>query len=102
MGITDYAQQALGDVVFVEIPLVGKSVSVKDPVGAVESVKAASDVYAPVSGEIVGANAELESDPVLINSSPEQDGWIAKIKVKDLKELDKLMDLAAYQAFIKK
>ena len=101
VGITDYAQQALGDVVFVEVPPVGKKVSIKDSIGAVESVKAASDVYAPVSGEIVDSNSQLESEPSLINSGPELDGWIAKIKLANKSEVDSLMDSKAYQDFCK-
>ncbi|ORZ36203.1 glycine cleavage system H protein, partial [Catenaria anguillulae PL171] len=98
MGISEYAAKALGDVVYAELPEVGKVVSVKDPVGAVESVKAASDVYAPVSGEIVEANAELEGEPGLINEDSFGQGWICKIKLANPKELDSLLDEAAYKS----
>ncbi|KAJ3026139.1 hypothetical protein HK097_006514, partial [Rhizophlyctis rosea] len=96
VGITQYAQEALGDVVFVEVPAKGKTVSKKDQIGAVESVKAASDIYAPVSGEIVEVNSSLEEKPSLINSAPYEDGWLAKIKLSNPKELDALLDEQAY------
>ncbi|KAI8074959.1 putative glycine dehydrogenase [Gongronella butleri] len=96
MGITDFAQKALGDVVFVESPAVGDQVGKDDQMGAVESVKAASDILSPVSGEVVDVNDNLSEEPTLINSSPEADGWIAKIKLSDPSELDGLLDEAAY------
>ncbi|KAI8588370.1 glycine cleavage H-protein-domain-containing protein [Geranomyces variabilis] len=101
VGITDYAAKALGDVVFVEIPTVGTAVDAKEQLSAVESVKAASDVYAPISGEVVEVNEELGNEPSLINSSPFEKGWIAKIKVSDKAQLDALMDEAAYADHIK-
>ncbi|KAI9302461.1 glycine cleavage system H protein [Cunninghamella echinulata] len=97
IGITDFAQKALGDVVFIESPTVGDQVSQDDQIGAVESVKAASDIISPVSGEVVDVNGALEGEPTLINSSPEEDGWLAKIKLSNVEELDNLMDEAAYQ-----
>ncbi|CAO3635107.1 unnamed protein product [Mucor hiemalis] len=97
-GITDFAQRALGDVVYVETPAVGDVVESGDQVGAIESVKAASDIYSPVSGEVVNVNEALGDEPSLINSSPEEDGWLAKIKVSNPSELDALMDEAAYEA----
>ncbi|KAF1798667.1 glycine cleavage H-protein-domain-containing protein [Mucor lusitanicus] len=97
-GITDFAQKALGDVVFVETPAVGDVVEKEEQVGAIESVKAASDIYSPVSGEIVNVNEALSDEPSLINSSPEEDGWLAKIKISNESELDGLMDESAYQA----
>eukprot|EP00842_Homolaphlyctis_polyrhiza_P005918 jgi/Hompol1/6327/HPOL_002249-RA len=100
IGISDYAQKALGDVVFVEAPSVGTVLKVKDTLSAVESVKAASDVYAPVSGEVVEVNAALADEPSLINSSPYEKGWIAKIKLSDESQFQKLMDEAAYAKHI--
>ncbi|KAK9718577.1 glycine cleavage system H-protein subunit [Basidiobolus ranarum] len=98
VGITDYAQKALGDVVFVDCPEVGITVESLAQIGAVESVKAASDIFAPLAGEIVDSNSNLETEPNLINTSPEEDGWLCKIKLADLSELDTLMDEAAYKA----
>lgn len=96
IGITDYAQKALGDVVFIELPSVGTVLQKKDNLGAVESVKAASDIYAPVSGEVVEVNASVSEEPSLINSSPEENAWIAKIKLSKPEELDLLLDEARY------
>ncbi|ORX43696.1 glycine dehydrogenase [Hesseltinella vesiculosa] len=98
IGITDYAQKALGDVVFVESPAVGDNVEKQDQIGAVESVKAASDIYSPVSGEVVDVNEALADEPSLINTAPESDGWLAKIKIENPADLDELMDEAAYTA----
>ncbi|ORX55155.1 glycine dehydrogenase [Hesseltinella vesiculosa] len=98
IGITDFAQKALGDVVFVESPAVGDEVGKDEQIGAVESVKAASDILSPVSGEVVDVNEVLSSEPTLINSNPEDDGWIAKIKLSDEAELESLMDEATYKA----
>lgn len=100
VGITDYAQAQLGDIVFVELPSVGTHVTKGGDAAVVESVKAASDVYAPVSGEVVEGNAALEADPSLVNSSPEHDGWFFKLRLASSSELDGLMDKAAYQAFL--
>ena len=91
VGITDYAQNALGDIVFLESPAIGTVFAKQETLGAVESVKAASDIYAPLSGEIVGVNEKLENEPSLLNSSPLEDGWIVKIKLSDLAELDSLL-----------
>lgn len=99
IGISTYAAHALGDVVFVELPTVDLEVSAGDSIGAVESVKSASDIMTPVSGTIVEANSVLEDSPSTINKSPEGDGWLAKIKVADKTEIDSLMDEAAYKAF---
>ena len=101
VGISKHAADALGDVVFVEVPEVGKTVAKGASFAVVESVKAASDVYAPVSGEVVEANDALSSAPETVNAAPEGDGWFAKIKVSDASELDALMDQAAYDAFLK-
>ena len=100
VGITDYAQAQLGDVVFIEVPPAGTQVSKGKEAAVVESVKAASDVYAPVSGEVTEGNAALEADPALVNSSPEDDGWFFKLTLSDPGELDGLMDAAAYKAFV--
>lgn len=99
IGITNHAQEQLGDVVFVELPAIGKAVTKGGEAAVVESVKAANEVYAPVSGEVVEANKALESDPALVNRSAEGDGWFFKLKLKDKSELDDLMDKAAYDAF---
>jgi glycine cleavage system H protein len=100
IGITAYAADQLGDVVFVETPALGKNVKKGDGLAVVESVKAASDVYAPVTGEVVAANAGLADTPETVNQSPEADGWFAKLKLADPAELDGLMDRHAYEAFL--
>jgi glycine cleavage system H protein len=100
VGITDYAQAQLGDVVFVEVPSAGTKVAKGKEAAVVESVKAASDVYAPVSGEVTEGNGALEADPALVNSAPEGDGWFFKMKLSDPAELDGLLDAAAYKAFV--
>ena len=100
VGITDYAQEQLGDLVFVELPEVGKTVSKGDAAVVVESVKAASDVYAPVDGEIAEVNDALSSDPALVNSSPTGNGWLWKMKLADEGQLEGLMDEAGYKAMI--
>ena len=99
VGVTDYAQGQLGDIVFVELPQVGTMIEKGKDAAVVESVKAASDVYAPISGEVVEANSALEDDPALVNTSPEEDGWFFKMTVADKAELDGLMDAAAYKSF---
>ena len=99
VGITDYAQGQLGDIVFVELPQVGGEVAKGKDAAVVESVKAASDVYAPISGEVTEANGALEDDPALVNSSPEDEGWFFKLTISDKSELDGLMDAAAYKSF---
>ncbi|MDF0518407.1 glycine cleavage system protein GcvH [Bradyrhizobium yuanmingense] len=98
VGITDYAQQQLGDVVFVELPKVGRSLKKAEAAAVVESVKAASDVYAPISGEVLEANAELASEPALVNSDAQGKAWFFKIRIADRSELGGLMDEAAYKA----
>ncbi|MFC3096258.1 glycine cleavage system protein GcvH [Alteraurantiacibacter palmitatis] len=100
VGITHYAQMQLGDIVFVELPAPGTSLTKGDDAAVVESVKAASDVYTPVSGTVVAGNAALEDDPSLANTSPEEDGWFFRISLSDPAELDGLMDEAAYRAFL--
>ncbi|MCE7795887.1 glycine cleavage system protein GcvH [Sphingobium sufflavum] len=100
VGITDYAQEQLGDIVFVELPAEGKVFAKGDDAAVVESVKAASDVYAPISGEVVEANGALEDEPALVNSDAEEDGWFFKLRLTDTSELDELMDEAAYKEFV--
>ena len=100
IGITDYAQGQLGDIVFVEVPAAGTTLAKGKEAAVVESVKAASDVYAPVSGTVTGGNPALEDDPALVNSAAESDGWFFKLALSDAGELDGLMDEAAYQDFV--
>jgi glycine cleavage system H protein len=100
-GITEYAQVQLGDVVFVDLPTTGTDVNKDDDCAVVESVKAASDVYAPLSGEVVEVNEALETDPGLVNSDAQGDGWFFKIKISDVSELENLMDESAYAEFCK-
>jgi glycine cleavage system H protein len=97
VGITDHAQDALGDIVFVELPRVGSKLSAGDTFGVVESVKAASDVYAPVSGEVLQVNSALEDSPETINDAPYDGGWLMTLKLTDTAELDNLLDASAYQ-----
>jgi glycine cleavage system H protein len=99
-GISDYAQEQLGDVVFVELPEVGRVVSAKDEVAVVESVKAASDIYAPISGEVVAVNSAVEEDPETVNRDALGKGWLFKIKLADAGEADSLMDESAYEDYI--
>jgi glycine cleavage system H protein len=100
VGITDYAQEQLGDIVFVELPAEGATFDKGDDAAVVESVKAASDVFAPVSGEVVEANGALEDEPALVNSDPEEDGWFFKLRLTDTSELEGLMTEAAYKKFV--
>jgi len=100
VGITDYAQSQLGDIVFVEVPSAGTQVAKGKEAAVVESVKAASDIYAPVSGEVVEGNAALEGDPALANTAPEGEGWFFKLTLSDTSELEGLMDETAYKAFV--
>jgi len=100
IGITEYAAEQLGDVVFVEVPAEGKTFDKGDDAAVVESVKAASDVYSPVSGQVVEANETLADEPALVNTDPEGDGWFFKIEMSDPSELDELMDEAAYKKFV--
>jgi len=100
IGISPYAAEQLGDVVFVELPQVGEKVAQFGEAAVVESVKAASEVYAPVSGEVIEVNKALESNPALVNEGPLKEGWFAKLKIKDKAELAKLMDEAEYKTFL--
>jgi glycine cleavage system H protein len=101
VGISNHAQEALGDIVFAEVPEAGRRLSKGQDAAVVESVKAASDVYAPVSGEVVEGNQTVADDPALINSDPEGDGWFFKIKLDNPGELDGLMDEGAYREWVK-
>jgi glycine cleavage system H protein len=101
IGITQYAQEQLGDVVFVDVPKAGRKVAKGESCAVVESVKAASDIYAPVSGEVTEANAALADSPGDVNAEPMGKGWFFKLKLSDKSELDSLMDQAAYEAFVK-
>ncbi|MBB6123570.1 glycine cleavage system protein GcvH [Sphingobium subterraneum] len=100
VGITEYAQGQLGDIVFVELPVEGATFTKGDDAAVVESVKAASDVYAPVSGEVLEINGELEAEPALVNSDAEEDGWFFKLRLTDASELDSLMNESAYDKFV--
>lgn len=100
IGITAYAQEQLGDIVYVELPEKGKSLSKGDEAAVIESVKAAAEVYAPITGEVVEANAALDDSPALVNESPESDAWIMKMKIADASELEGLMDAAGYKEFV--
>ncbi|HKK94141.1 MAG TPA: glycine cleavage system protein GcvH [Longimicrobiales bacterium] len=100
VGITDYAQGELGDIVFVELPGAGDSFQQKDSFGTIEAVKAVSDLYAPVNGEVVEVNEALEDDPGVVNSDPYGDGWMIRIEVADEDQLDELLDAAAYAEHI--
>ena len=102
VGITDFAQDQLGDIVFIELPEVGDTLEVGKTFGVVESVKAVSDVYAPVSGEVVEINEELPDEPEALNNSPYEAGWMVKIKLADTATLDSLMDVSTYQEFVEK
>jgi glycine cleavage system H protein len=100
VGITDYAQSQLGDIVFAEVPAPGAELKKGGDAAVVESVQAASDVYAPVSGTVTEGNDALEGDPALVNSDPEGEGWFFKLTLSDTSELDSLMDADAYKAFV--
>ena len=100
VGITDHAQEQLGDLVFVELPDVGREVETADAIAVVESVKAASDVYAPLAGKVAGVNQAVVDDPSLVNSEPEGEGWLFKLELSDSGAFDELMDEAAYREFL--
>ena len=101
VGITDYAQEQLGDVVYVELPAVGDGVTKDEAFGVVESVKAVSDIYAPVSGKVTEVNTDLPESPEIINEDPYGDGWMIKVKMSDLTELDDLMTAEQYKEYVK-
>ncbi len=100
IGISDHAQQQLGDVVFVDLPEIGREVAAEEPMAVVESVKAASDVYAPIAGTVVEVNEALADSPALVNEAAEGDGWFVKLRPEDPTALDALMDETAYAAFV--
>jgi glycine cleavage system H protein len=100
IGISDYAQSQLGDVVYVELPAIGKKLKAHDEIAVVESVKAASEVYAPASGTVTAVNDALTGDPALVNRGAEGEGWFAKVTLDNPSELDALMDEAAYKSFV--
>ena len=101
VGISDHAQEALGDIVFAEVPEAGRTLTKGQEAAVVESVKAASDVYSPVGGEVIEGNSAIADDPALINRDPEGEGWFFKLKLSDASELDGLMDEAAYREWVK-
>jgi glycine cleavage system H protein len=100
VGITDHAQHSLGDIVFIELPKIGSTVVATKYLGVIESVKAAADIYSPVSGEVMEVNQDLEGQPEIINNSPYEQGWMAKIKVLQPENLPELMDAASYQTLL--
>ncbi len=100
VGITDHAQEQLGEIVYIELPSVGEKVSKDDPFGVVESVKAVSDIYAPVSGTVVAVNEDLPESPEVVNEDPYGDGWLIKVKVNDPSDFDDLMDSAEYEEMV--
>lgn len=100
IGITDYAQGELGDIVFVELPSVGDNIAQMDSFGTIEAVKAVSDLYAPVSGEVVEINEALEDDPLVVNRDPYGDGWMVKVRVSDAGQVEQLLDSSAYKAIL--
>ncbi len=100
IGITDFAQKQLGDIVYVEMPKVGTDLEFHQSLGVIESVKAVSDIYSPVSGEIIDVNKELDSSPELVNEDPHGKGWIIRIKIKDESDLQKLMSASEYEKFL--
>jgi glycine cleavage system H protein len=100
LGITDFAQKQLGDIIYVELPPVGKVLDAHQSLGTVESVKSVSDIYSPVSGEVIEVNSELAQTPDLINKDPHGQGWIVKLKIKDSSELQNLMKAADYERYI--
>lgn len=102
IGITDYAQGELGDIVYIELPSVGASYKKQDVFGTIEAVKAVSELFSPVAGEVVAVNEQLDKDPQLVNSAPYGDGWMIKMRLADAAEFDALMDAAAYSAFVNK
>ena len=100
VGITNYAQESLGDIVFIELPEIEKSIKIGDQVGVVESVKAASELYSPVSGKVIEINNELKTNPHLLNTDPENTGWYMKIKIDNAEELNNLMNFNQYKELI--
>ena len=101
IGITDYAQKALGDIVYIELPSAGEKITAHESFGTVESVKAVSEVYAPVSGKILAANAKLQDSPELLNSDAHGDAWLLRIQLEDRSEIDQLLSADQYEAYLK-
>ncbi len=102
IGITDFAQKELGDIVFVELPKPGDHITASESFGTVESVKAVSEIYAPVSGEVTGVNGKLQNNPELLNSDPHGEAWLIRVEVSDRREIEKLMTADEYEAYLKK
>ncbi len=102
IGITDFAQKELGDIVFVELPKPGDHITASESFGTVESVKAVSEIFAPVSGEVTGVNGKLQNNPELLNSDPHGEAWLIRVEVSDRRELEKLMTADEYEAYLKK
>jgi len=100
IGITDYAQGELGDIVYVELPQIGDEIAMNETFGTIEAVKAVSDLYGPVSGEVIDVNSALEDTPEIINQDPYNEGWMIKLKIKNMKEVDELLDNSQYEALI--
>jgi glycine cleavage system H protein len=102
IGITDFAQKELGDIVYVEVPKSGEQVTAGESMGTVESVKAVSEIYSPVTGQVVGANPRLQNSPELLNSDPHGEGWLVRVRLADRAEIDKLMTADEYEAYLQK
>ena len=102
VGITDYAQGELGDIVFLELPTIGETFNASDVIGTIEAVKAVSDIYCPIGGEVLAVNLSLEDDPALVNADPYGDGWMVQLKASDLSELDDMLDVEAYRTLVGK
>lgn len=102
IGITDFAQKELGDIVYVEVPKSGEQVTAGEALGTVESVKAVSEIYSPVTGQVVGANPRLQNSPELLNSDPHGEGWLVRVRLADRAEIDKLMTADEYEAYLQK
>ena len=100
VGISNHAQDLLGDIVFIELPEIGKQLDAEEESAIVESVKAASEIYTPISGEIIEVNEKLETEPELLNNSPYEEGWLIKVKISDLSEIEKLMNSKDYENFV--
>ena len=102
VGITDYAQGELGDIVFLELPTIGETFNASDVIGTIEAVKAVSDIYCPIGGEVLAVNLSLEDDPALVNADPYGDGWMVRLKASDLSELDDMLNVEAYRTLVEK
>ena len=102
IGITDYAQGELGDIVFLELPTIGETFNASDVIGTIEAVKAVSDIYCPIGGEVLAVNLSLEDDPALVNADPYGDGWMVQLKASDLSELDDMLNMEAYRTLVEK